>query len=204
MRALLVLAVALAAGCKGNGTGVHWDLERMLVQPRYQAYGESRFFADSRMMRPPPEGAVPAQRTPPESAVPGAFVDGRYRDRIPVPLTMELLELGRERFDIVCAACHGVLGDGASPVAARMPLRPPALLTPDMRAMPVGRLLRVIEEGYGLMPSYAELLLPEERWAVVAYVRALQLSQSAELAALPPAIRAEALRSLGAAPGNAR
>src|SRR5690606_3072496 len=85
-----------------------------------------------------------------------------------------------------------------------MPRRPPALLTPDMRAMPVGRLLRVVEEGYGLMPSYAELLSPVERWAVVAYVRALQLSQGADLAALPPAIRAEALRRLGVAPGSAR
>ena len=204
MRALLALAALLAAGCKGNGTGVHWDLERMLVQPRYRAFGESRFFADSRMMRPTPEGAVPARRAPPESAVPGAFVDGRYRDSIPVPLTLELLRLGRERFDIVCAPCHGLLGDGASPVAAHMPRRPPALLTPDMRAMPVGRLLRVIEEGYGLMPSYAELLSPIERWAVVAYVRALQLSQAAELAALPPAIRAEALQRLGVAPGSAR
>jgi len=201
VRALLALAAVLTAGCQGNGTGVHWDLERMQVQPRYYAFGESRFFADSSMMRPPPEGALPAG---PASAVPGAFEDGRYRDRIPIPLTMELLRLGRERFDVVCAACHGVLGDGASPVAAHMPLRPPALLTPDMRAMPVGRLLRVIEEGYGLMPSYAELLSPEERWAVVAYVRALQLSQSAELAALPPAIRAEALRRLGAPTGGAR
>lgn len=204
MRALLALAVVLTAGCKGNDTGVHWDLERMLVQPRYHAFGESRFFADSRMMRPTPEGAVPARRASPEAAVPGAFVDGRYRDRIPVPLTMELLRLGRERFDVVCAACHGVLGNGASPVAVHMPRRPPPLLTPDMREMPVGRLLRVVEEGYGLMPSYADLLSPGERWAVVAYVRALQLSQGAEFAALPPAIRAEALQRLGAAPGTAR
>lgn len=195
---LAALAVSLfAAGCKGMDTGVHWDLERMLVQPRFRAFGESRFFADARMMRPPPDGAIPADPPPRDVAAPGAMVAGSYRDRIPVPVTMDLLRLGRERFDVVCAACHGVLGDGASAVAVHMTLRPPPpLLTANVRAMPVGRLFRIVEEGYGLMPSYADVLSPVERWAVVAYVRALQLSQSAALAELPPALRAEAIRAL--------
>jgi mono/diheme cytochrome c family protein len=193
--ARLGLIVLLVAGCRAVETGVHWDLERMLVQPRFRAYGETPLFVDGRMMRPPPEGTVPAGDEEPTAL--GWLVDGQYRDRFPLPLTMELLRLGQRRFDTTCAACHGVLGDGASPVAMHMQLRPPPPLTsPKVREMPVGRLVRIVEEGYGLMPSYAGLLSPEERWAVVAYVRALQLSQSVELEALPPTIHAEAVQNL--------
>lgn len=202
----LLLGFGLAA-CEGLDTGVYWGLERMLVQPRYHPYGESRFFADGRMMRPPPEGALRADapEVVGEPAVPGAMDGGRDRDRIPLVLTMDLLRLGRERFDVACAPCHGVLGDGASAVAMRMTLRPPPpLIGSNVRAMPAGRLYRIVEEGYGLMPGYAELLSPLERWAVVAYLRALQLSQAAELDALPAAIRAEALEHLGADAGRAR
>lgn len=200
LRLLFLLAVpGCAAGCQGDGVGMFWDFERMQVQPRYRAFGESRFFPDSRMMRPPPEGVLPADTASLETSAFGAFEDGRYRDRIPIPVTMDLLRLGRERFDITCAACHGILGDGASPVALHMPRPPPPLLTPRIRAMPVGWLLRIVEEGYGLMPSYADLLTPVERWAVVAYLQALQLSQSVELATLPPSIRAEALMNLDTA-----
>ncbi|HEX7089452.1 MAG TPA: cytochrome c [Longimicrobiales bacterium] len=202
----LLLGLGLAA-CKGVDTGVYWGLERMIVQPRYEPYGESRFFADGRAMRPPPAGTVPAgeRAGPGEPTVPGAMDGGGYRERIPLALTMDLLRLGRERFDVVCAACHGILGDGASAVALHMTLRPPPpLIGGNVRAMPAGRLYRIVEEGYGLMPGYAELLSPLERWAVVAYLRALQLSQAADLDALPPAIRAEALERLGAGAGRAR
>ncbi len=92
-----------------------------------------------------------------------------------------------------CAACHGLAGDGDSPVARNMALRkPPSLHEPRIRALPAGRLYAVVRDGYGLMPSYAEELSVGERWAVVAYVRALQLSQGARLAELPPELRSEA------------
>lgn len=115
----------------------------------------------------------------------------------PIPLTMELVERGRGRFDIFCAPCHGVAGDGASAVAANMSLRrPPSLHEPAIRAYSAERLYRVVAEGYGLMPSYAGVLSREERWGLVAYVRALQLSQRAVVSELPEPVRGEVLELL--------
>ena len=113
--------------------------------------------------------------------------DGVPVTKLPLPVTVELVSRGGERFRIFCVACHGVLGDGASQVAENMARRPPPSLHEDrIRALPVGALFRVISEGYGLMPSYAAELSLEDRWAVAAYVQALELSQRVELAALPP------------------
>jgi mono/diheme cytochrome c family protein len=98
------------------------------------------------------------------------------------------LARGRARFDVTCAVCHGLLGDGESQVALSMSLRrPPSLHA--YRDVPDGHLYRVITEGFGLMPSYGAELSVEDRWAVVAYVRALQLSQYAGLEQVPPDVR---------------
>jgi mono/diheme cytochrome c family protein len=104
---------------------------------------------------------------------------------------------GRNRFDIYCAACHGRLGDAASKVAENMTLRKPAnLLTAPYLTYPPGRIAAAIAEGYGLMRSYAAELPVEDRWAVVAYVKALQLSQHATLGELPAPVQQEAARWL--------
>ncbi|HWV56347.1 MAG TPA: cytochrome c [Longimicrobiales bacterium] len=198
-RAAPVVLVLLAA-CGGSDFGVYWDFERMVVQPRYSPYGASDLFADGRAMRVPPEGTVARGEKGYDPLIERGEVDGRYADRVPIPVNLELLRFGRERFDIFCAACHGVLGDGQSPVAARMQLRaPPSLHLPRIRAYPVGRIYQVIRFGYGLMPGYATVLTLEERWAVAAYVQALQLSQYARLDELPDGVRTDAERELGAA-----
>jgi mono/diheme cytochrome c family protein len=106
----------------------------------------------------------------------------------PVRLDADLLALGRRKFDVHCATCHGVLGDGQSQVALNMSLRKPPSLH-EYRSVPDGYIFQVITRGFGLMPSYAGDLSPHERWAVVAYVRALQLSQAASLQQVPPQIR---------------
>lgn len=139
-------------------------------------------------MRDPPAGTVPRGAPEPPWRAGGAYVE-----RIPVRMTRELVGLGREHFDVTCAACHGVLGDGVSVVATKMLQRPPpSLLTDRVRAMKPGRLYEIVRDGYGLMPGYtAQLSTPEDRWAVVAYVRALQLSQRATLSELPAGVRAE-------------
>ncbi len=104
------------------------------------------------------------------------------------------LAAGRSRYDVACSPCHGKTGDGATFVAERMLLRrPPSLVDEPIRSMPDGRLYEVITEGYGLMRPYAEdLPTPAERWSVVGYLRALQLSQATSLDALPAPLRAEA------------
>ncbi len=197
---LLLCALLLLAGCRGAEPGVYWGFERMIEQPRYPAYGKNPLFADGRAMRTPPEGTVPRDEYPGDSLVTEGMEGGGYTERVPLQMTRELMTLGRHRFEIYCAPCHGVAGDAASPVATSMQLRPPpSLHLPRIRALPAGRLYQIIVDGYGLMPTYRDLLSLEERWAVVAYVQALQLSQHALVAELPEAVRADVLRELARA-----
>ncbi|HEY3666259.1 MAG TPA: cytochrome c, partial [Polyangiaceae bacterium] len=111
------------------------------------------------------------------------------------PLTVdpELMRDGRAAYDEICATCHGVLGNGASVVADKMELRrPPSFLEARLEALPAGEIFAVASRGYGLMPGFASVLDVEQRWAVVAYIRALRLSQSSAVAELP----ADVLREL--------
>jgi mono/diheme cytochrome c family protein len=164
----------------------------MLEQPRYEAYGQSPFFDDGRAMRKPADFSVSREAVLGSALFLDGIEDGEFARRFPVPVSMALLERGRADFEIVCATCHGVLGDGDSPVAAKMQLRkPPSLLTPDIAAFPPGRLYRIVTVGYGLMPANDYQLDVERRWAVVAYLKALERSQTALLTDLPEGRRAE-------------
>jgi mono/diheme cytochrome c family protein len=194
-RAFAPIALLSAAACSDSGLPGP-DLERMIDQERYQAYDASELFADGRAMRSPPEHTV-AQGITLDPAVAEGVVNGVYVDRIPLPVTRELLARGQQRFEITCAACHGIAGDGDAWVARKMALRkPPSLLHPRTRSFPDGRIYQVIQVGYGLMRSYVEDLDQEDRWAVVAYVRALQIATDVSLDALPPALRRKAEEEL--------
>jgi mono/diheme cytochrome c family protein len=169
------------------------DLNRMLDQHKYEAYEPNSFFDDGQSMRRPPAGTVRREAVlgPPELV--SGRLNGQYVETLPRPLDAALLERGQNRFRIFCQTCHGELGDGNSQVAENMKLRkPPSLHEERIRAYPAGRLYRVISEGYGLMPAYDEQLGIDDRWAVVAYVQALQLSQNARLSDLPENMRREA------------
>ncbi len=140
--------------------------------------------------RTPPKGTMPVSDTPFDPAVDTGRVSGRWIEKIPIAVDRALVEEGRRRFEIVCATCHGILGDGDSPAARNMTLRrPPSLHEARIRAMPPGQIFAVASQGFGLMPGYAAYLEPRERWAVIAYVRALQLSRHARVAELPPPVR---------------
>jgi mono/diheme cytochrome c family protein len=199
--ALSALCAATAvAACSAEDGRARLDWERMQEQPRYETYGESRFFPDGSAMRRPPDGTVPHDAVVDRPLLTTGFAGGRPAERIPVPVTPELLALGRRRFDTYCAVCHGVLGNGQSAVASRFRLRrPPPLIGDRVRALPPGRVYRVVTEGYGLMPAYAADLPVTERWAVVAYLRALQLSRYAPVDSLPPEVLAELRRAVGGA-----
>lgn len=197
MRRALALAALLAVGCRD--TALSPDLERMKQQQRYAPYEESPYFEDTRVMRPPVAGTIRRERVLGPPALTTGIEAGRYVARSPVPLTRALLETGRERYDIYCAACHGLVGDGASEVATNMTeRRPPSLLHPLVRAFPDGRIYEVIARGYGLMPAYANQLSLEERWATVAWVRVLERAGGARAEELPPPLAAEARRVLSA------
>jgi mono/diheme cytochrome c family protein len=194
MRAMLVLVLA-ASGCEGVFPEFDW--QQMIDQFKFQPYEACQFFPDGRAMQTPPLGTVPHDRIVGRPALTSGLVDGKYVDDIPVPLTRELMSAGRFSFETYCAACHGLDGSGDSPVAVNMELRkPPSLLTEPVRSFPPGRVFQVASDGYGLMPSYALELSTRERWAVVAYLRALQLSQAVKLATLPPPLRQQAEAAL--------
>ncbi len=153
-----------------------------------KAYQTSSQFADGLAMRHPPADTVPYHSAIDPVLATGIGPDGRPVADAPVAVTAATLARGRNRFDIYCATCHGLLGDGESQVALNMSLRKPPSLH-AYRDVGDGYIFRVVSSGFGLMPSYADALSVEDRWAVVAYVRALQLSQHAMLEQLPPEAR---------------
>jgi mono/diheme cytochrome c family protein len=191
--AAAVAILALVACDNGDATP---DWSRMITQPKLLPFGDSDAFADHRAMRPLPVGSVARESIGDAELRTGRTARGDV-ETLPVPITRALLDRGRQRYAIVCATCHGTAGDGDSAVARNMQRRrPPSLHEARLIALTPGALYRVIVAGYGLMPSYAKLLGPDDRWAVVAYVRTLQLSWTARLDALPPAIRGEVERRL--------
>jgi hypothetical protein len=187
--ARLLMFVVLLAGCDED------LLNPMSArQPRVNNYSESEFYDDKLAMREPPAGTVPRERFVRNEA----FTTGKttnlsgessYVTTFPLRVDRPLLELGRRRFDITCATCHGPVGDGDSIVARQMALRPPPSLHNYSNRAP-GYIYEVITKGFGLMASYAAEIPVRERWAVVAYVRALQISQASPLDMAPPDERA--------------
>jgi mono/diheme cytochrome c family protein len=185
--AILLPAVMLLAGCDDRDI----ILQRMTIQPKYLWYGSNEMFADGRAM------TVPRERLATLGIESGRAENGAYVADIPVPVTQELIEKGRKQFNITCATCHGLVGDGESMVARNMALRPPPNLhLPQYQNRPAGYFYDIITNGYGLMGSYSNEIPVRERWGVVAYIRALQLSQSATVERVP----AEQRQKLEAAP----
>jgi hypothetical protein len=194
---LLLFALA---GCEGVLPGV--DLQQMNQQHKFGPYQACAFFPDGRAMQVPPEGSVPRDAILAPALARG-IVDGAYVAEVPLPLSRALLDSGRFGFDTYCAACHGLDGSGQSEVARNMDLRrPPPLSSGPVRDFPAGRIFQVATEGYGLMPSFAIELGLKERWAVVAYLQALQLSQAIALDRLPPDLAAAARAALAARKGE--
>ena len=183
MRAVMLgAAVLLVSGCDVDSR----IFQRMEVQPKEKAYQESDFYADGRSMREPPEGSIPRERIAGNPAVTDGAEDGQLVQAIPMELTEAMLARGKKKYDIVCAQCHGQKGDGNSLVAENMGMR----LPPDLLAIadrPSGHFYQAITYGYGVMPSFAGELKVEDRWAVVAYIRALQKTQNLPLADAPAA-----------------
>lgn len=192
----VVLGVGASLAACDNGD-ITPDWSRMITQPKLLPYGETDLFADQRAMRPLPAGVVAREQLADARVRTGRDPGGRDLTDVPLPITRPLLERGRGRFAIACAPCHGIAGDANTVVAHDMQRRrPPSLHESRIVALSPGALYRVITDGYGLMPSYESLLSPADRWAVIAYVRTLELSWTAQLDALPPAVRDDVARRL--------
>ena len=173
----LLLAAGLA-GC-----------DNMKHQDNVRDFAASAHYTNGASARHPPAHTVARGTPAPDDPLATGKKDGGPLTDFPVPLTRELFERGRERFDIFCAACHGEDGYGRGIVVQRGFPAPPAYSEPWLLKAPVGHLYEVITQGIGRMYPLADRIEPHDRWAIVAYVRALQRSQHATLDDVPSAER---------------
>ena len=151
-------------------------------QPRFKPLAMNDFYPDLRSGRAPVEGTVARGELHEDTYFYSGKVGGNPGDYMPFPVTREVLARGRERFDIYCAPCHSRLGDGNGMIVQRGFQRPPTYHQDRLRKAPLGYFFDVITNGFGAMPDYAAQIAPADRWAIVAYIRALQLSQNASKA----------------------
>jgi hypothetical protein len=185
----LILFPLLLAGCRQD----------MHDQPKYIPLRPSSFFADGRSARPLPEGTVARGHLDDDTLFyTGKGPDGKPANEFPFPVTKDVILRGQQRFNIYCTPCHDRTGSGDGMVVQRGYRRPPTYHSDRLRQVPNGYIFDVITEGFGAMPDYAQQISPADRWAIVSYVRALQLSQQASINDVP----ADARGQLG--PGGAK
>ena len=175
-RSVLVLLMCLAAASCN---------QKMNDEPRYKPLAASDFFPDGQSARPRVRGTIVHGETDLGGLPGGRRANGELVSTFPVPVTHELLARGQERFDIFCSPCHGRVGDGDGMVVERGFRSPPSYHTDQLRQAPVGHFVDVITNGFGAMTSYGTRVPPADRWAIAAYIRALQRSQQAAIADVP-------------------
>jgi mono/diheme cytochrome c family protein len=197
---MLAFCLLLSAYCLFSA-GCRYDMQD---QPRYKAYKESTFFPDNRASRDLPDGTVARGKLKENKAFYTGKVDNPNPnaqvqtttdasgntlvssfpndiDEFPIPVTKELVDRGQERFNIYCIVCHGPTGNGDGMIVRRGFPKPPTYHDDRLRNAPVGHFFDVITNGWGKMNSYAYQVPPADRWAIVAYIRALQTSQNPEM-----------------------
>jgi mono/diheme cytochrome c family protein len=157
----------------------------MQDEPRYKPLAASEFFSDGRSARPMVEGTVARGHLEIDEARYTGKIAGEDIDQFPIPIAKEDIERGQTRFNIYCTPCHGRLGDGNGMVVLRGFRQPPSYYSDRLVHAPVGHYFDVITNGFGAMPSYASRVQSDDRWRIVAYIRALQLSESAGLNDVP-------------------
>ena len=163
----------------------------MQDQPKYRPLAESFFFADHRSARPQIEGTVARGHLRLDQARYTGKINNNDIDFFPIPITRADVARGRERFDIYCTPCHSRLGDGRGMIERRGYRQPPSYYTPKLMTAPTGHFFDVMTNGFGGMPSYATRVAPDDRWRIIAYIRALQLSMSATVNDVPADQRAQ-------------
>lgn len=173
--ALLALGAISLIGCRQD----------MHNQPRYKINSASDFWSDRRAARPAIKGTVPRGMN--KDADPGFWTGkaaGKLVEVLPMPVTREVLERGKDRFTIYCTPCHGMTGYGDGMIVTRGLKTPPSYHTEALRDQPVGHFFEVMTNGSGSMASYAARIPVKDRWAIIAYIRALQQSQNVKVAEL--------------------
>jgi len=176
----ILVALASTTACRQD----------MHDQPKYIPLRPSSFFADGRSARAFPEGTVARGHLNDDTALySGKGADGKPLDTFPFPVTKAVIERGQDRFNVYCTPCHDHTGYGNGMIVRRGYRHPPSYHTDRLRRVPNGYIYDVITSGFGAMPDYAAQIEPRDRWAIVAYVRALQLSQQATVNDVPESER---------------
>ncbi|HEY1233748.1 MAG TPA: cytochrome c [Candidatus Binatia bacterium] len=163
--------------------------QKMADQPRYEPLQKSDFFEDQRASRPLVEGTVARDQLNSDEQFYTGKINNEPAKTFPFPVDRQVLLHGQERFTIFCSPCHSRIGDGQGMIVRRGFRSPPSFHIERLREAPPGHFFDVITHGFGAMPDYAEQIPPPDRWAIVAYIRALQLSQNATLADVPESER---------------
>jgi len=180
--AVAILLMVAFSGCRRD----------MFSQPSEKPLERSAFFRDNQMAsRPLPAHTVARGQLDDDEAFYTGKIGTNLVTQFPMPVTREMLLRGQQRFDIYCAPCHGRTGEGNGMIPQRGYPAPPSYHTERLRTAPVGHFFDVITHGYGVMYPYASRVEPEDRWAIAAYIRALQLSRDAKISDVPSDDRAQ-------------
>lgn len=188
---LSLSAVCLLAGCRQD----------MHNQPKFYPQRGTTFFADGRSSRPQIENTVARSQLREDTYFYTGMIDGVEGSTMPFQVTIDVLHRGQERYNIYCSACHSRVGNGVGMIVQRGYAKAGNFHTPRLQVAPLGHFYTVISNGYGAMPDYSAQLTPADRWAVVAYIRALQLSQNASQADVPSGESVQPITSIAVAEG---
>jgi mono/diheme cytochrome c family protein len=179
-------ATLVLAGCRQD----------MQDQPKFFPQRGTDFYADGRSVRPQVENTVARGQLRENGYFYTGLINGKEGDGLPFPATLEVLERGQERFNVYCTPCHSRVGNGEGMIVQRGYIKAGNFHTARLESAPLGHFFHVISNGYGAMPDYAAQIVPADRWAIVAYIKALQLSQKATQADVPAGAHVETLSSI--------
>jgi mono/diheme cytochrome c family protein len=186
-----IAALSFLAGCRQD----------MQDQPKMIPQRGTHFFNDGRSARPQVEGTVARNEVDVDDYFHTGLLNGKEQDAMPFPVTAQVMARGQERYNIYCTPCHSRVGNGDGMIVERG-YKPAANFDDAKRlAEPVSHYFYVISNGYGAMPDYSSQLPPEDRWAVAAYIRALQYSQNASAAAVPSGTKIDNLADIATSEG---
>lgn len=179
-------AMLVLAGCRQD----------MQDEPKFFPQRGTTFYPDGRSVRPQVEGTVARNQGDEDSYFYTGLVNGKEGDGLPIELTADTMARGQERFDVYCTPCHSRVGNGDGMIVQRGYRPAGDFHTDRLRNAPLGHFFNVMTNGYGAMPDYAAQITPQDRWAIAAYIRALQLSQDARQSAVPAGEHVEDLHQI--------
>jgi mono/diheme cytochrome c family protein len=178
-----IAATLILAGCRQD----------MQDEPKFFPQRGTTFYADGRSVRPQVENTVARNQLHENSYFDTGLINGKEGDGLPFPVTAAVLQRGQERYNVYCTPCHSRVGNGEGMIVQRGYIKAGSFHSARLQAAPLGHFFHVISNGYGAMSDYSAQVTPADRWAIVAYIRALQLSQKATEADAPSGTAIESL-----------